>query len=128
MSSTSKQRDYTVSDPQGGHVIITTDRVSAAISLGVADQSVQVAFDRDTARDVGTALIAWASSPTVAAYDEWTGTNGAAFEINIDVDGADVEFSAANNGVAMLTFFVTCDDAVDMGQRLIVWAGVDRSQ
>lgn len=73
--------------------------------------------DRDTARAVGTALLTWAGNENPLADQQWTSDDGTVVRVT-------VEPATPFLHIGDCFWPLAIDDAIDLGQRLIVWAGL----
>jgi hypothetical protein len=90
-------------------------RDALAMSSAQNDHQVFWFTDRDTARAVGTALLACAANERLLADQQWTGADGTVVR---------VEPTAPLLHIGDCSWPLAIDDAVDLGQRLIAWAGM----
>lgn len=120
-TTTATFRDYAFDDLAGGAFSIDTSGQFAVISAATnhPEFAVVVEIDRQQAREIGTSLLQWAGNPTLHAYDDWCATGGV--EVNV-IDG-EIEITVARSG-EISGYEPTTEQAIDLGQRLIVWAGV----
>lgn len=105
----------------GATVTVLTPAAGLA-TIKVASESdyVMARLDSDTARDVGTYILRCAGNPGLNGTHAWNNVQVTA------VDG-EVSIGVSDNG-AYAEHGLRQPDAVDVGQRLIVWAGIDMRQ
>lgn len=122
METTTTYRDYAFEDLAGGTFAIDTSGEHAIIRAATnhPELSFDIEIDRDTARTIGTFLIRCAGNPSLHAYDDFNPTTGA---LEIDVVDGEVDITVALDG-EISGYAPTQEQAVDLGQRLITWAGV----
>lgn len=122
MTTTATFCEYT--DLNGHYLIINTDYVDYCRVSAVTDAAVRTAhLSRDTARILGTSLLAWsgAITCTLEPVEFPSETEVGAARHNVMVDVLDGEATITLGGVG---FPLDDVDTVDLAQRLIVWAGV----
>jgi len=115
-------RDYAADSFGGGEFSIETAGSMAVLRLALNHPELAEAyyFDRDTARELGTDLLRWSSSPTTCTLEPvgYTDTDDDVLRVEV-IDGT-VMFLLCDG-----SFQATDPEVIDLAQRLIVWAGVD---
>jgi hypothetical protein len=119
--------EYFVDSPDGGEFSIDTSGDTAVLRVGLHPETVSTfAFDRATARELGTSLLRWTGGPTTCTLDP------VAFgELRVEVTDGEAMFLITGPAVEpwgtgrTAEFPLSDDDVVDLSQRLIVWAGVN---
>lgn len=123
MTTTATFREYHADADEDAYLIANTDYVDYCRLSGVTDDAVRTAhLSRDQARDVGTFILRATGSYSSWADREWE-TNPAKLAVSVADGEATVQLGDADEG---LFFILNTEDGwdVDLGQRLIAWAGV----
>lgn len=124
-ATTATFREYT--DESGAFVILNTDYDQFCRLSAVTDVAVRTAhLSRDTARLLGTSLIAWSGSPLSCTLEPVRFGSAAPPGINFADVLVEVLDGEATITLGGLGFAFEDDDLIDLAQRLIVWAGVAR--
>lgn len=110
MTATATYRDYT-----NGLGDFSIETFGCCCNLRVGDSSYY--FDEDTARSLGTALLAWGGADLTCTVDPVPFG-----DLLVDVIDGDVTFILRDGTTYQPD---RLDDVTDLGQRLIVWAGVN---
>lgn len=131
MAITQTHRSYFPAGP--GHLVIDTDTVCAITATGnsITERGIQGNVRLDgrlspvDARTMGTVLVAWANGgPLLRGEAEFITDNGNA--IRIFAEESDITLAVCSDGAedVYIEYVLAYEDVVDLGQRLIVWAGV----
>lgn len=79
-------------------------------------------LDRDEARELGTTLIAWTHSGLTEGTHNWEVGHSL---LTLDCVDSIATITVHEEGELEAGFELAYEQAVDMGQRLIAWAGVN---
>lgn len=122
--ATSTFRDYALDDCSGGTFSIDTSQTDVAV-ISAADNHPELAIraelSRELARELGADLLGFIGSPLTCAAVDYEAVNPAV--LCVDVEDGQVEVHVSADGQRSC-LALTREQVVDLGQRLIVWAGV----
>ncbi|OBS01865.1 hypothetical protein A9W98_17940 [Mycobacterium gordonae] len=127
MSTTATFRDYNADLPEDGEFSVNTSDVAhAEIVMDINGVRLSDKLTPTAARDMGTFLVR--SAERAGESDcEFIGTMGRAFRLSA-YDFGDIDFALCADGEegdTFVEFTLSTEQAIDLGQRLIVWAGVN---
>lgn len=124
MTTSMKFRDYSFDLDHETYLDTSGGMATFLFTDPDAGRTVFAQLDRDGAREVGTDLLHWTGSPLTCTLDDvhYTTTNGSEFSITC-TDGIP-EITIRQDGDTV-SFTPQYEAATDIGQRLIVFAGVD---
>lgn len=132
---TETHRNY-VQEPDIGHLIIDTGSRCTISMGGLGMSGVSHAeqmhgyaelsgwLDRDTARDMGTKLLHWAGTAGADEVGEFITSEGYAVRVYANDGEIGISLNTDGEEDMYIEHELSYRDAVDLGQRLIVWAGV----
>lgn len=120
-TTTATFRDYAFEDLAGGTFSIDTSGDSAVIRAATnhPEFANEIRLDHGDARELGTSLIRWTRSGEAVRdwYDERA-------MLTLDCLDGIATVTVHEDGELESSYTLSDEQAVDLGQRLIVWAGV----
>lgn len=116
-------RDYSAELPEIGSFSLET-RPGAPLAVFRAtstDDAEQIAtFGSSMARDIGTEILQWAGNHSLWGEDTWSDEPRGRGSLRVIAEDGEITTTVSDAA----PFTMSVDYAIDIAQRLIVWAGV----
>ena len=128
MTTTTTFREYHGDIDEDLYLIVNTDYVDYCRLSIVTDTVVRTAhLNHGTARDLGTSLLRWTGSELCHTINPVVFASQPPMN-DVTIDIADGEATLRIGADENLFVILSDEWAIDLAQRLIVWAGVDVNQ